>query len=266
MKQIEAVIFDWAGTTVDYGCMAPMHAMKQAFSEEKIDVTLDQIRQPMGLLKVDHIHAVLKMDKVKSSFEQCYGRLPCTNDVEKIYQHFEKNIMSTLSQHTRIIEGILEVQDDLRQHHIKIGSTTGYTAGMIALVADAAKKQGYHPDFVISADKVQRGRPYPYMIYQNIMALDVQDIRSVVKVGDTLVDMLEAKYAGCWSVGVIKGSSMLGLTEEEVDALSNAELTLKMKEVKYQMLASGADYVIDTLAELPWAIACIQERIQSIGK
>lgn len=24
MKHIEAVIFDWAGTTVDYGCFAPL--------------------------------------------------------------------------------------------------------------------------------------------------------------------------------------------------------------------------------------------------
>ena len=26
MRNIEAVIFDWAGTTVDYGCMAPVQA------------------------------------------------------------------------------------------------------------------------------------------------------------------------------------------------------------------------------------------------
>lgn len=24
MKKLEAVIFDWAGTTVDYGCFAPV--------------------------------------------------------------------------------------------------------------------------------------------------------------------------------------------------------------------------------------------------
>ena len=30
---IEAVIFDWAGTTVDYGCFAPVQAFIEAFKE-----------------------------------------------------------------------------------------------------------------------------------------------------------------------------------------------------------------------------------------
>ena len=29
---IEAVIFDWAGTTVDYGCFAPVKAFMEAFA------------------------------------------------------------------------------------------------------------------------------------------------------------------------------------------------------------------------------------------
>ena len=31
MRQLEAVIFDWAGTTVDYGCFAPVEAFIKAF-------------------------------------------------------------------------------------------------------------------------------------------------------------------------------------------------------------------------------------------
>ena len=37
--RIEAVIFDWAGTTVDYGCFAPVEALRQAFREVGIDPT-----------------------------------------------------------------------------------------------------------------------------------------------------------------------------------------------------------------------------------
>ena len=32
MKKIEAVIFDWAGTTADYGSFAPVKAFMKAFS------------------------------------------------------------------------------------------------------------------------------------------------------------------------------------------------------------------------------------------
>ena len=48
MSRIEAVIFDWAGTTVDYGCFAPVQAFKDAFNAYGIDPTFDQIREPMG--------------------------------------------------------------------------------------------------------------------------------------------------------------------------------------------------------------------------
>mgnify|MGYP005847235757 FL=1 len=31
--QVNAVIFDWSGTTVDYGCMAPAIAFKDIFTK-----------------------------------------------------------------------------------------------------------------------------------------------------------------------------------------------------------------------------------------
>ena len=51
MKKIEAVIFDWAGTTVDYGSFAPVVAFAKAFEKFGIKPTTDEIREPMGMLK-----------------------------------------------------------------------------------------------------------------------------------------------------------------------------------------------------------------------
>lgn len=260
MKHIEAVIFDWAGTTVDYGCMAPMHAMQAAFATENIDVTLAEIREPMGLLKLDHIQAVLAMPRVKGHFQERKKRSPSEQDSEKIYTQFEKNIMSNLHQHTQLIEGILPVQEALRQQKIKIGSTTGYTKDMIKIVAQSAKEQGYMPDFIISADQVSRGRPYPYMLYQNMMALNVKDVRQVVKVGDTVVDILEGLHAGCWSIGVVKGSSMMGLTVEETAMLSTDALQRKTQAVREEMLAAGADFVLDSIQELPQVLSLLNKK------
>lgn len=44
---IKTVIFDWAGTTVDFGCMAPVHAFRNAFLEKGIQLTDKEIREPM---------------------------------------------------------------------------------------------------------------------------------------------------------------------------------------------------------------------------
>lgn len=265
MKHIEAVIFDWAGTTVDYGCMAPMQAMQKAFAEENIAVTLDEIREPMGLLKLDHINAILAMTRVKHHFEEGKHRAPTQQDSANIYAQFEKNIMANLHEHTRLIDGILDVQTTLRQQNIKIGSTTGYTKDMIQLVASSAKEQGYAPDFVISADQVSRGRPYPYMMHQNMMALHLQDARQVVKVGDTLVDILEGLHAGCWSIGVMQGSSMMGLTEAEVAALSPEIVQRKYQQVRADMLAAGAHAVIHSIRELPTVLSSLTQKMQKVS-
>ena len=65
-EKIEAVIFDWAGTTVDYGCFAPVMAFGQVFEQFGIHVTMEEIREPMGMLKWDHIRTMLSMPRITS--------------------------------------------------------------------------------------------------------------------------------------------------------------------------------------------------------
>lgn len=261
MKRIEAVIFDWAGTTVDYGCMAPILAMIESFKVKELEVTLAEIREPMGMLKVDHIEAVLNMERVRNGFTQIHQREYEQTDIDIIYNHFETCIFKNLHQHTKVIPGVHDVQEYLRNQNIKIGSTTGYTTPMINIVAESAVKQGYFPDVIVASDQVRRGRPYPYMLHQNAAMLEVQNMKHVIKVGDTVVDIEEGIHAGCWSVGVVMGSSMLGLSEDEVAMTSAETLGQKIRHVKYEMLAAGADYVIDSIHELPWVIKLIQQKI-----
>ena len=39
MNRIKGVIFDWAGTWVDFGCSSPVSAFKEAFRRAGIEVT-----------------------------------------------------------------------------------------------------------------------------------------------------------------------------------------------------------------------------------
>lgn len=266
MKQVEAVIFDWAGTTVDYGCMAPVHAMKEAFHASGMDISLDEIRKPMGLLKIDHISSIMNLDRVRNDFIKTHGRQFDQADIVRVYQQFENNIFSTLHHHTRIIGGILTVQDYLRSRQIRMGSTTGYTREMISVVSADAKAQGYCPDVIVSSDQVRHGRPYPYMLHHNLAELEVKNINSVIKVGDTLVDIQEGINAGCWSVGVIIGGSMLGLSQEEVESMPEHELRLRVRNIKYEMLAAGADYVMENIDELPDLIESMEVNLNHPAK
>lgn len=60
------------------------------------------------------------------------------------------------------------------------------------------------------------------MMFRNLEALGVRDVRNVVKVGDTVSDIREGLCAGVRSIGVAEGSSVMGLTQAEYEALDSA--------------------------------------------
>ena len=84
----------------------------------------------------------------------------------------------------------------------------------------------------------------PQLIFRNMEELKLSDVRKVIKVGDTVSDIKEGKQAGMESVGVLEGSSVLGLSQKEYEALSDAEKEEKLKEAEKTFMEAGADYVI----------------------
>ena len=60
--ELKAVILDWAGTTVDFGCFAPAGVFVEVFKRKGVEITMDEARGPMGLHKKDHIRTVAKMN------------------------------------------------------------------------------------------------------------------------------------------------------------------------------------------------------------
>ena len=107
------------------------------------------------------------------------------------------------------------------------------------------------PDVWFSPDSTgQKGRPYPYMIFRNMEALGLMDVRRVIKVGDTVSDIREGKNAGVLSAGIVTGSSEMGFSLEEFEALSPEEREEQCRRTEEKFLAAGADRVYHTLNEL----------------
>ena len=151
--------------------------------------------------------------------------------------------------------------ENLRSLGLKIGSTTGYTQTMMDVVVPNALKKGYGPDFYITPDGTNSlGRPYPYMIYRNMEALKLSAAWKVVKVGDTASDIKEGLNAGVWSVGVIIGSSEMGLSLDEFNALSKADQEIIISKTEQTFIQHGADFTIKSMSELPQLI----ERINGL--
>ena len=115
-----------------------------------------------------------------------------------------------------------------------------------------AAKKGYSPDCWFSPNSVGNfGRPYPYMIFENLKKLEVTAVSAAVKVGDTVADIREGLAAGMLSLGIVEGSSVMGLTEAEYAALSPEEQADRRRKVEEKFLAAGASAVLRNLSELP---------------
>lgn len=261
MKKIECVIMDWAGTAVDYGCFAPVAAFMKAFAERGLDISVAQTRKPMGLPKIQHIRELLGMPGVNEQFADRYGRVWTEEDVVGLNRLFEQYLFASLAEYTDPIPGVIPVVEQLRAGGIKVGSTTGYTRKMMEVVLPGAKAKGYYVDYCATPDLLSAGRPAPYMIFENLMKLDIPSLDTVVKVGDTIADIKEGVNAKVWSVGVVLGSNEMGLTEEEVKSMPASELEERIADVEKRMLAAGASYVIRSIEELPALIQTINSKL-----
>ena len=109
-KEIKAVIFDWAGTTVDYGCFAPLDVFVQVFKEIGIEITYEEARKPMGMLKIDHIKALLKMERIHALWLDKFNRDYTIEDINSLYERFEEVLFSSLENFAEPVPGMLELQ------------------------------------------------------------------------------------------------------------------------------------------------------------
>ena len=243
--KFDGIIFDWAGTTVDYGCFAPVKAFIEAFEQYGITPTLEEVRKPMGMLKIDHVRTMLSMDRISWLWEEKQGRKWTEEDVQKVYELSESKILEIVHNYAEPKPYVVETVNKLREMGLKIGSTTGYTDEMMALVVPKTAELGYAPDCWFSPDSTnKKGRPYPYMIFRNMEKLELKDVSRVMKVGDTVADILEGKNAGMVTVGILEGSSVMGLTQEEYEALTPKAREAADKKAEQTYLEAGADYVM----------------------
>lgn len=257
---VKAVIFDWAGTLIDYGSNAPVHAFKEVFRRQGIAINSEQVRGPMGTHKKDHIRAILQIPEVTKAFAQKHG-YPNEGSVEKIYAEFIPLQLECIAEHSALIANALTTVPELRGRGLKIGSTTGYTREIMEAVVPQARRQGLIVDSIVCASDVKEGRPAPWMCFKNAENLNIYPTQAMVKVGDTLTDIEEGLNAGMWSVGVAKSGNEIGLSESEVAALDDGDLRRRLDVAYKRLFAAGAHYVIDTVDQLPSVINSIENKL-----
>lgn len=256
MGRVTAVIFDWAGTTVDHGSLAPLRTLQALFAARRMAVTDEEVRRDMGIHKKDHIRALLRAKTGRPP-----GDAADEGEVEDLFAAFIPMQMDCLAAYSTVIAGVPAVVEELRARGIKIGSTTGYTRPMLDLLLARAAAEGYRPDCALCPDDVGAGRPWPWMCYLNAIRLRTCPMYTMIKIGDTLSDIEEGLNAGMWTVGIARTGNMLGLAPEELAALPAAERSDRLDAARRQLSEAGAHYVADAAADCMPLVEQIEERL-----
>jgi phosphonoacetaldehyde hydrolase len=245
---LPAVVLDWAGTTIDQGCMAPVFALQAVLRREGIPTSIEELRLEMGLPKRDHLRSILSHHGM-------------TEFTDRLYPELEREMLVQVAARTDLIPGVAAAVAWLRAEGIAIGTTTGYSRVMLERILPAAAAQGYAPDAVVTPDDVPAGRPAPFMMYANALRLGVWPLSRFVKVGDTPSDIAEGRNAGAWTIGVALTGNALGLTEPEIQGLSAGDRSACFSAARSALLTAGAHEVIDGLEELPQALTRLARHV-----
>jgi phosphonoacetaldehyde hydrolase len=260
---IKAVIFDWAGTVMDFGCMAPVEAMRDAFAAYGITVSDAEIRDHMGRAKRDHVEAMMADPAVAARWAAAHGAPPTQADGDAVHDALEPLIAAAAIRCATLIPGVAEMAAHLAKLGVRIGSGTGYSRATMAGVIPLAAAQGYSPEVVVCAGETPTGRPAPFMTWKALTEMNIFPARACVKVDDATVGMEEGRLAGCWTIGLAASGNGLGLSLEAYRALPEPERLARVQASARQLQEAGADFVVDTIADLAPALQQIAIRLTS---
>lgn len=253
--RLQAVVFDWAGTMIDFGCRAPTIALCDVFAAAGVPLSEAEARTHMGMAKRDHIRALLDLPRVHAAWIASRGAPAQGSDVDALFAAVGPLMRKAASACAELVPGAADQVARLRASGVAIGSCTGYTRDMMQDILPLAAGQGYSPDCVVCAGETPHGRPSPLMVWKNLVELGVWPAAACVKVDDAEVGIAEGLAAGAWTVGVAASGNGVGLSREALAALRPQDRADRIARTRAALIAAGAHAVIDTIADLPLALA-----------
>ncbi|MEI9965410.1 MAG: phosphonoacetaldehyde hydrolase [Caulobacteraceae bacterium] len=258
---VRAVVFDWAGTMIDFGCMAPVRALFDVFEAEALPITVAEARRDMGKAKIDHLRALLADPGVLERWVALKGAAPSAADVDRIYRKLEPAMAAAAAESSVLIPGAAAVAEELRGLGVRIGSGTGYTREMMANILPRAAEQGYAPEVVVCAGETPSGRPAPLMMWKALIELDAWPAQACIKVDDSPVGIEEGRLAGCWTIALSASGNGVGLDLDAFCALAPDERRARVAEAEAALTAAGADFVVEDVSQLMPVVHEIARRI-----
>ena len=195
MQDLELVIFDLAGTTVEDHGEVPS-AFTAALDEYGIKVAPEQINAVRGSSKRQALLHLIPEGPAQRRL------------AEEIYVSFRGHLTQRYaSQGVRPVPGAALTFRLLREHHVRVALNTGFDRETTGVLLEALGWNEGTVDAVVCGDDVTQGRPAPYMIFRAMEVTGAGTVHRVANVGDTTLDLQAGYNAGVrWNIGVLTGA------------------------------------------------------------
>lgn len=195
VSDLELMVFDMAGTTVEDGGQVPA-AFSAALRECDIVLSDDQLANVRGASKREAI-AELVARHASPAWQ---------SRADDVYASFVRHLGREFGAGVKPIAGAQEAFAFLRARGIKIALTTGFDRDVAGMLIDALRWRE-HADAFVCGDDVARGRPAPYLIFQAMQATGVDCVHRVGTLGDTALDLQAGYNAGvALNIGALSGA------------------------------------------------------------
>ena len=233
MASYDLIVFDMAGTTVRDKNEVEICFLKAA-KETGLYAENDRIVSMMGWSKRLVFETLWKEQMSGASAKDL------TTKIDESYRVFSKVLEDHyLTQQVLPVEGCVELFEKLKSEGIKIALTTGFYRKVTDIILQRLGwDEGLDEDYLqqgngiidcsVTSDQVALGRPSPYMIYRSMELLKVQNVKRVVKIGDTPSDIEAGINA---AVGLNLGVSYGTHTAKQLNQLPNDGIISSISEI-----------------------------------
>ena len=104
------------------------------------------------------------------------------------------------------------------------------------------------------------------MCYLNAVQMQIFPMWTLVKIGDTAVDIEEGLNAGMWTIGITRTGNEVGLTPAEWSSMNDTERTGRLAAAERLLRNAGAHYIAESVAECDQIFDAIEDRMRSGGR
>ena len=173
-------IFDMAGTTVNENGLV-YKTLKNVIKDAGFFVDDNEFHKFHGQKKYDVINSHTRDDILSM----------------QLFHKFEKQLKEEYfdNDQVEVMPYTFETFDKIKNNGDLVCLNTSYPRDIATRLIYKLNLNDGIDDYVCS-DDVPRGRPYPYMINYLADKYNIENCFDVIKVGDTVIDIVEGKSAG----------------------------------------------------------------------